>query len=186
MSGEDLSDLSMLELFRAELAAQSQAFTAGLLALERDPVAAVHLEACMRAAHSLKGAARIIDLTPAVQVAHEMEECLVAAQHGKIRLNRRHIDALLAGIDLLAAISAGSDEPEAETKKRIEAFAQTLRGASEDSDTAAPDIPQGDTAPAGAEPVAPAAAPAITAPRKHPPPETARRASAWSGSPPTA
>ena len=95
MSGEDLSDLSMLELFRAELAAQSQAFTTGLLALERDPTAAAHLEACMRAAHSLKGAARIIDLTPAVQVAHEMEECLVAAQHGKIRLNRRHIDTLL-------------------------------------------------------------------------------------------
>ena len=79
MSGEDLSDLSMLELFRAELAAQSQAFTTGLLALERDPTAAVHLEACMRAAHSLKGAARIIDLTPAVQVAHEI------TQRGSVR-----------------------------------------------------------------------------------------------------
>jgi two-component system sensor histidine kinase and response regulator WspE len=111
MSGDDLSDLSMLELFRAELAAQSQAFTAGLLALERDPTAAVHLVACMRAAHSLKGAARIIDLSPAVQIAHEMEECLVAAQHGKVRLNQRHIDALLAGLDLLAAIAAGTDEP---------------------------------------------------------------------------
>ena len=65
MSGEDFSELSLLELFRAELSAQSQALTAGLLALERDPVSAAHLEACMRAAHSLKGAARIIDLTPA-------------------------------------------------------------------------------------------------------------------------
>ena len=43
MSGEDLSDFSMLDLFRAELASQSQAFTAGLLALERDPTAAAHL-----------------------------------------------------------------------------------------------------------------------------------------------
>jgi two-component system sensor histidine kinase and response regulator WspE len=163
MSGEDLSDLSMLELFRAELAAQSQAFTTGLLALERDPTAAAHLEACMRAAHSLKGAARIIDLSPAVQVAHEMEECLVAAQHGKIRLNRRHIDALLAGIDLLATISAGSDEPEAEMKKRIAAFAQALRSASEEADIAAPDTPQGDAGPASAEPVTPVAAPAMIA-----------------------
>jgi len=134
MSGEDLSDFSMLDLFRAELASQSQAFTAGLLALERDPTAAVHLEACMRAAHSLKGAARIIDLSPAVQVAHEMEECLVAAQHGKIRLSRAHIDTLLQGIDLLAAIAAGAGEPEAETKKRIEAFAQSLRRASDETD----------------------------------------------------
>lgn len=165
MSGEDLSDLSMIELFRAELAAQSQAFTAGLLALERDPAAAIHLDACMRAAHSLKGAARIIDLTPAVQVAHEMEECLVAAQHGQIRLNRTHIDTLLGGIDLLAAIAAGTGEPEADTKRRIEAFAQALRRASHeesppdqvraDSD-AAPVIMDAPAATTPALPVAPA------------------------------
>lgn len=160
MSGEDLSDLSMLELFRAELAAQSQAFTAGLLALERDPVAAVHLEACMRAAHSLKGAARIIDLTPAVQVAHEMEECLVAAQNGRIRLNHRHIDALLQGIDLLAAIAAGSEEPETETKRRFDTFAQTLRQASEEPDAAVSAATEGSVAPLGNEPAADLLAPA--------------------------
>ena len=168
MSGEDLSDLSMLELFRAELAAQSQAFTTGLLALERDPAAAVHLEACMRAAHSLKGAARIIDLTPAVQVAHEMEECLVAAQHGRVRLNRRHIDALLAGIDLLAAIAAGSDEPEADTRKRIDALVQSLRSASETIDAAVPEIAGGNIEPAITEPAAQAVAPTITAPSELP------------------
>lgn len=174
MSGEDLSDLSMLDLFRAELATQSQAFTSGLLALERDPVAALHLEACMRAAHSLKGAARIIDLTPAVQVAHEMEECLVAAQNGRIRLNRRHIDTLLAGIDLLAAIASGSGASEADTKARIEAFAQRLRRASEEADAPSPTSPHGDVDPASAaqgadapaapslpEPPAPAADPAM-------------------------
>jgi two-component system sensor histidine kinase and response regulator WspE len=168
MSGEDLSDLSMLELFRAELAAQSQAFTTGLLALERDPAAAVHLEACMRAAHSLKGAARIIDLTPAVQVAHEMEECLVAAQHDKIRLNRRHIDALLAGIDLLGEIAAGSGEPEADTRTRIEAFAQTLRQADETID-----------APSPTQSHLPRPLPLLKPPRTRA--AMARRASAWSG-----
>jgi two-component system sensor histidine kinase and response regulator WspE len=111
MSSEDFSQFSMLDLFRAELATQSEALTAGLLALERNPVAADHLEACMRAAHSLKGAARIIDLAAAVEVAHAMEECLVAAQRGRLMLNRDHIDALLKGVDLLAAIAAGSDEP---------------------------------------------------------------------------
>ena len=160
MSGEDLSDLSMLELFRAELAAQSQAFTAGLLALERDPTAAVHLEACMRAAHSLKGAARIIDLSPAVQVAHELEECLVAAQHGKIRLNQRHIDALLAGLDLLAAIAAGTDEPEAQTRSRIEAFAQVLRRASDEATAPSPSASRGASVPADEAPATEATTPA--------------------------
>ncbi len=163
MSGGDLSDLSMLDLFRAELAAQSQAFTTGLLALERDPAAAVHLEACMRAAHSLKGAARIIDLSPAVQVAHEMEECLVAAQHGKIRLNRRHIDALLAGIDLLGEIASGAGEPDTQTRGRIEAFAQTLRSASQTTDAPSP------------SPSGPEANPADTAPGAEPPPAPAVR-----------
>lgn len=155
MSGEDLSDFSMLDLFRAELASQSQAFTAGLLALERDPTAAAHLEACMRAAHSLKGAARIIDLSPAVQIAHEMEECLVAAQNGKIRLSRAHIDTLLQGIDLLAAIAAGAGEPEAQTKGRIEAFAQSLHRASDETDLAAPDAVAAGTEPPPEAPPAP-------------------------------
>ena len=36
----------------------------------------------MRAAHSLKGAARIVGLTVGVRVAHAMEDCFVAAQQG--------------------------------------------------------------------------------------------------------
>ena len=47
----------MLDLFRAEAEAQSQAMTEGLLAIERDPTAADHLEACMRAAHSCETSA---------------------------------------------------------------------------------------------------------------------------------
>ncbi len=127
MSGDDFSELSMLELFRAELASQSQALTSGLLALERDPGAPAHLEACMRAAHSLKGAARIIELTPAVRVAHEMEECLVAAQHGTLTLTRAHIDTLLSGVDLLAAIAAEEGGNEEAQRRRIDAFIEALR-----------------------------------------------------------
>ncbi|MET4635465.1 hybrid sensor histidine kinase/response regulator [Kaistia defluvii] len=129
MSGEDFSQFSMLDLFKAELETQSEALTTGLLALERNPVAADHLEACMRAAHSLKGAARIIDLTPAVEVAHAMEECLVAAQRGKITLRHDHIDALLRGVDLLVAIAL-SENPEApRVKADVAQFQRTLEAA---------------------------------------------------------
>ena len=167
MTGQDFSQFSMLDLFRAELETQSQALTAGLLALERDPVAATHLEACMRAAHSLKGAARIIDLTPAVHVAHEMEECLVAAQLGKRRLGREHIDVLLKGVDLLASIASDAT-PEAERIASADAFVATLRRVSAgDAETGAePAVPEAEAgeaslpAPGAAEPVEAPAGPA--------------------------
>ncbi len=101
MSTDDLSDFSLHDLFRMEVEGQRQVFTDGLLVLERSPMAAGELEACMRAAHSLKGAARIVGLVAAVNVAHTMEDCLVEAQQGRITLGNAAIDALLGGVDLL-------------------------------------------------------------------------------------
>ena len=69
MGDRDLSQLSMLELFRLDAESQIQSLTTGLLALERDAAAAVELEACMRAAHSIKGAASVIGLEVGVSVA---------------------------------------------------------------------------------------------------------------------
>ena len=57
MTAPDYNDLSLMELFRVDAETQLQALDAGLLALERDSTSATHLEACMRAAHSLKGSA---------------------------------------------------------------------------------------------------------------------------------
>ena len=49
----------------------------------------------MRAAHSLKGAARIVGLDVGVRVAHAMEDCFVAAQEGRLTLRQAQIDLLL-------------------------------------------------------------------------------------------
>jgi two-component system sensor histidine kinase and response regulator WspE len=105
------TDLSMLDLFRLEAEGQGQALVSGLLALEQDHGAAEHLEACMRAAHSLKGAARIVGLTTGVEVAHALEDCFVAAQDGRIALGQAQIDRLLEGVELLMRI-AKTDESE--------------------------------------------------------------------------
>ncbi|MBS7539518.1 hybrid sensor histidine kinase/response regulator [Ancylobacter lacus] len=122
MSPPDLSQFSMLDLFRAELDTQSLELTASLLALERNPTAAEHLEAAMRAAHSLKGAARIIELMPAVRVAHAMEECLVAAQAGRLVLRHGRIDALLKGVDLLGLIATEPPPEPSALEARIASF----------------------------------------------------------------
>ncbi|WDG80143.1 hybrid sensor histidine kinase/response regulator [Pseudomonas chlororaphis] len=105
MTPDQMRDASLLELFSLEAEAQTQVLSAGLLALERNPTQADQLEACMRAAHSLKGAARIVGVDAGVSVAHVMEDCLVSAQEGRLYLRPEHIDALLQGTDLLMRIA---------------------------------------------------------------------------------
>jgi len=102
--------MSMLDLFRLETERQVDALTAGLLTLERSPADVVQLEACMRAAHSLKGAARIVGVTAGVSLAHALEDCFVAAQRGEIILHRMHIDLVLRGVDLIKRIAETSEE----------------------------------------------------------------------------
>ncbi len=110
MSG-DLSGFSMMELFRMEAESHTATLSAGLVALEGASASPELVEPLMRAAHSLKGAARIVGVDSAVRVAHAMEDCFVAAQRGKIVLQPEHVDILLQGVDLLTKI-AGLGEPE--------------------------------------------------------------------------
>ncbi|AXA91763.1 hybrid sensor histidine kinase/response regulator [Massilia sp. YMA4] len=101
---EDLSQFSMLELFRMEAGSQTQILTDGLLTLERGADGAA-IEPMMRAAHSIKGAAAIVGLDVIVQLAHGMEDAFIAAQHGKLRLTPNRVDVLLAGVDLIVQCS---------------------------------------------------------------------------------
>jgi two-component system, chemotaxis family, sensor histidine kinase and response regulator WspE len=105
-----MPDAELLDLFRMEAEAQSEVLSTALLALERDHTAADQLELCMRAAHSLKGAARIVGLEVGVHIAHVMEDCFVAAQQGRVTLQAVHIDRLLAGTDLLSRIAATPED----------------------------------------------------------------------------
>jgi two-component system, chemotaxis family, sensor histidine kinase and response regulator WspE len=132
MSDDDLSNYSMHDLFRIEVDNQSKILTAGLLSLERDSQAAGELEVLMRAAHSLKGAARIVDLGAAVRVSHAMEDCFVAAQKGSVILGQKQIDLLLSGVDLLVKISQTLESVAAqwenERKDEIDFFVAALGG----------------------------------------------------------
>jgi two-component system sensor histidine kinase and response regulator WspE len=106
---EDLSGFSMLELFRLEAESQTAVLSSGVLAIEELERSPQTVEAMMRAAHSLKGAARIVGLDPAVRVAHALEDVFVAAGKNRLQVQPRHGDRLLAAIDFLAAISRADD-----------------------------------------------------------------------------
>ncbi|WP_449104799.1 response regulator [Pseudomonas mohnii] len=155
MTPEQMRDTSLLELFSLEAEAQTQVLSAGLLALERNPTQADQLESCMRAAHSLKGAARIVGVDAGVSVAHVMEDCLVSAQEGRLLLRPEHIDALLQGTDLLMRIATPNNAPLPED---IEAYV-ALMGALLDPAAAA----------AAAVPVAAPAAPLMAELQLEPP-----------------
>ncbi|GMR07746.1 MAG: Wsp signal transduction system sensor histidine kinase WspE [Gammaproteobacteria bacterium] len=99
------SDFSMFELFRVEADTHSATLTEGLMEIEQGAEPTTHLESLMRAAHSIKGAAKLVGAESACLVAHAMEDCFVAAQEGKFSIAEQHVDILLQGVDILKEIS---------------------------------------------------------------------------------
>lgn len=169
MSTPDLSQMSMLDLFRFEAESQISQLNTSLLALEQQPTAAEHLEACMRAGHSLKGAARIVGLEAAVKVAHVLEDCFVLAQQGKLLLEKKHIDVLLHGADLLGRIASPPDGDEAWAdhagSAEVQAFLQALPAVMSGADAPAWPVPTAAMQEARAAEAAPQPAPPVaTAP----------------------
>jgi len=98
------SDPMMLDLFRVELENNTRTLEAGLVAAERN-ASPKDMEPLMRAAHSIKGAARIVGLSPAVTLAHAMEDVLSAAMQGVRSLTGEAVDCLLKSNDLFVALS---------------------------------------------------------------------------------
>ena len=128
----DLADMSMLDLFRTEVENYTRVLDKGLIEVETDQ-SAENVEPLMRAAHSIKGAARIVGLDLVVALAHAMEDVLSAAQHGKLKLTASHIDLLLLGNDILVSLASlnASDIPSWLSKERemVEGLSKTLREA---------------------------------------------------------
>ncbi len=106
-----LEDFSLFDLFRMEAEEQVRALQAGLIELEAGTATAATLESLMRAAHSIKGAARIVGLDAIVNLTHVVEDRFVAAQRGNA-LSSAEIDKVLTATDWLAKLQA---VPEAET-----------------------------------------------------------------------
>ncbi|MFM8984574.1 MAG: hybrid sensor histidine kinase/response regulator [Planctomycetia bacterium] len=106
---EDLSGFSMLELFRLEAESQTAVLSAGVLSIEELERSPTTVESMMRAAHSLKGAGRIVGLDAAVRVAHALEDVFVAAGKGQFHVRPEHADLLLRAIDFLGAIAKADD-----------------------------------------------------------------------------
>ncbi len=100
---------SMLTLFQSEVALHAKALVDGLLELERgEHLSNKLVEGMMRAAHAIKGAARVVKASRAVNLAHAMEELLSGAKEHAIELGSAEIDLLLACTDALQHAAANA------------------------------------------------------------------------------
>jgi len=97
-------DPAMADLFKAELETHTQVLETGLLNVEKNQTPE-NIEPLMRAAHSMKGAARMVGVSPCVGLAHSMEDLLVSAQKGNVTLTSGQIDILLQSTDIFSVLS---------------------------------------------------------------------------------
>ncbi|MEM1395006.1 MAG: hybrid sensor histidine kinase/response regulator [Cyanobacteria bacterium P01_H01_bin.150] len=104
MTETNFNHLSLSELFSMEVKTQVAVLNDNLLALENKSEPTEELTELMRAAHSIKGAARIVQVDTAVSLAHVMEDYFVAVQEKRITLDSTHVDILLQAVDTLLQI----------------------------------------------------------------------------------
>lgn len=108
MPGFDESMMQeLLQTFRVEAVEHVQILNQSLLMMERKPTADAmrrHLQDAFRAAHSLKGAARAVNLKSIEAIAHAMENILQQARDAGRVLDADTCDGLYDGLDGIQAL----------------------------------------------------------------------------------
>jgi two-component system chemotaxis sensor kinase CheA len=106
-NGELLKKL--LATFRVEADEHLQGMSSGLLALEKTPAGeerSALVEKIFRAAHSLKGAARAVNLLDVESVCHSLESVFAGMKGGRIAVSPPLFDLLHQALDALGGLLA--------------------------------------------------------------------------------
>jgi len=173
-----LGGFSMFDLYRQEAEQHGRALSDGLVSLESASDRAL-VEPLMRAAHSVKGAARIVGFDALVKLAHAMEDCLVRIQKGTETISAERTDQLLQGVDLIVQsaavaesdVAAWSAQQDAKIDSLVKQYEQAPAPAAAAA-TVVPPLSMAAPEPAAvAAPSQPVPAPP-TAPPPPPPPTT--------------
>ncbi|MGC2061371.1 MAG: hybrid sensor histidine kinase/response regulator [Thermodesulfovibrionales bacterium] len=104
----------------------------GLLELEKKPGDEENINAIFRAAHTIKGSARMLKLTAITELAHKLEDALGALREKRITHSRELAGLLFRGVDALSAmvdtVSDGEQTPLVDVSL-CEALSQAAEGA---------------------------------------------------------
>jgi two-component system, chemotaxis family, sensor kinase CheA len=95
-----------LKIFRAEAEDLLKKIRDGLLALESNTQDAETFNVILRAAHTLKGSARMVGLEEVGKLAHKMEDLLKAVESGKQKMSETVASLLFNGIELVEKMMA--------------------------------------------------------------------------------
>jgi two-component system, chemotaxis family, sensor kinase CheA len=103
----------LLTTFRLEAEGHLQAMSSGLCSLEKTPLGeqqANIIETVFREAHSLKGAARAVNLTQIESICQSLEAVFAALKNRRLSASSHLIDLLLQAVDTLASLLASHDD----------------------------------------------------------------------------
>jgi len=101
-------------IFREEAAEHLENLSLGLLELELKPGDAELIHELLRAAHTLKGSAKMLGLDHIGEIAHKMEDLFNDIEGGRLSISPETVDALLAGTDTIKDIVAQVGTSDAE------------------------------------------------------------------------
>ena len=121
-----MSSRKYIDIFAREAEEHLQLLRQGLLALEKEGFSAERVHVLLRSAHTLKGSARMLDLTAIGQVGHAMEDLLKEMENGARALTPAITDLLLAATDILEGL-VGQAQTGGEVTFNIDNIVEGLR-----------------------------------------------------------
>ncbi len=129
LSQEDFDKL--FEIFKTECDEHIQKLIASLISLETNPDQTDLIEEIFREAHSLKGAARMMNFSSIEAISHHMETILGRVKNEGIVLSAEVNDLILKGLDvvetIVRTISDGGSEGEVDSLALLEALEQASK-----------------------------------------------------------
>ena len=101
---QNFDDMSLLDIFKLESDEHIKSLNKGILELERDPADLELVDELMRIAHTLKGAARIVNNSDVQSIAHKVEDLFGIMKGGEIVIDSSLIDILFEALDSVEEI----------------------------------------------------------------------------------
>jgi len=126
----------LLATFRVEADEHLQGMSSGLLALEKTPAGeerAALVERVFRQAHSLKGAARAVNLLDVESLCHSLESVFAGLKGGRIAVSGPLFDLLHQALDALGGLLAPRAGASGARSPAIQSLAHRLDDASKGS-----------------------------------------------------
>jgi len=110
----------LLATFRIEADEHLKAMSAGLIELEKNPAAGRQteiIEIVFREAHSLKGAARAVNLKEIESVCHPLESLFAALKNKQLAVSQPLFDLLYQAVDALGSLLVPGDTGTTESRQ---------------------------------------------------------------------